>query len=172
KAHVKRKFYKTVKDDVSEQSEYYKGLLKDSEDSKGDDKEKMPAQESDSKEEEAGFSLFTGKSVSAKIVDKKTDKSAGKAAGKAPSAEKRKPRTNPYQKILDAREKEMARKQEEREQREKEIKQATKRRNKYEHDRKVLRKKHNARTSKGQPVLANQITDLLGKIRKMNHKKN
>ncbi|KAJ2452927.1 hypothetical protein EV183_002596 [Coemansia sp. RSA 2336] len=79
---------------------------------------------------------------------------------------KHKQRSNPFQKVLREREQIKKQKEEEKRRREQEIRQAEMQRIKYAHKRKADRKRHSARTSRGQPVLSSQITGILKKLQK------
>ncbi|KAJ1862692.1 hypothetical protein LPJ73_000695 [Coemansia sp. RSA 2703] len=78
----------------------------------------------------------------------------------------RAPRSNPYEKLIRVRDEAKRQKDEERRRKNLEIKQVEKRRSDYMHERKEERKKYNARTKRGQPVLSNQISSLLDKIKR------
>ncbi|KAJ2344815.1 hypothetical protein GGF43_005363 [Coemansia sp. RSA 2618] len=80
--------------------------------------------------------------------------------------DKRKQRSNPFQKVMREREDIKKKRDEERRRRELEIREAEMRRKKSAHRRKNERNLHNARTSRGQPALSSQITSLLTKIKK------
>ncbi|PIA17800.1 hypothetical protein COEREDRAFT_80147 [Coemansia reversa NRRL 1564] len=77
-----------------------------------------------------------------------------------------KQRSNPFQKTMQQREEVGAKKEEARRKRELEIKRSELRRRRLAHQRKEQQKMHNARTSRGQPILANQVSSLLKRIRK------
>ncbi|KAJ2778162.1 hypothetical protein GGI15_004257 [Coemansia interrupta] len=78
----------------------------------------------------------------------------------------RAPRSNPYEKLVRVRDEVKRQKEEERRRKNLEIQQVEKRRSDYMHERKEERKKYNARTKRGQPVLSNQIGSLLEKIKR------
>ncbi|KAJ2613927.1 hypothetical protein H4S08_001971 [Coemansia sp. RSA 1365] len=77
-----------------------------------------------------------------------------------------KQRPNPYQRTMQQREEVGAKREEARKRRELEIKRSELRRRRLAHQRKEQQKMHNARTSRGQPILANQVSSLLKRIRK------
>ncbi|KAJ1726418.1 hypothetical protein LPJ72_006345 [Coemansia sp. Benny D160-2] len=83
-----------------------------------------------------------------------------------PQPSKRTPRANPFKDILKTKELAQQKRDADRRKREEEIRLANKRRSNYMHDRKQQRKSLNARTSRGQPIMSNQISSLLTKIRK------
>ncbi|KAJ2661420.1 hypothetical protein IWW48_002403 [Coemansia sp. RSA 1200] len=83
-----------------------------------------------------------------------------------PQPSKRTPRANPFKDILKTKELAQQKRDADRRKREEEIRIANKRRSNYMHDRKQQRKSLNARTSRGQPIMSNQISNLLTKIRK------
>ncbi|KAJ1668915.1 hypothetical protein IW140_000019 [Coemansia sp. RSA 1813] len=89
-----------------------------------------------------------------------------KAAASDARTSKHNPRANPFKEVLKEKELVQQRQAAERKAREEDLRQANRRRTKYLHDRKQQRKKLNARTSRGQPIMSNQITSLLTKIRK------
>ncbi|KAJ2395674.1 hypothetical protein GGI23_004217 [Coemansia sp. RSA 2559] len=92
-------------------------------------------------------------------------KDSSKRKPSAPAG-KHNPRANPFKAVLKDKELIQQRQDSERKKREDELNQADRRRTKYLHDRKQQRKKLNARTSRGQPIMSNQISSLLTKIRK------
>ncbi|KAJ1798528.1 hypothetical protein LPJ59_002438 [Coemansia sp. RSA 2399] len=92
-------------------------------------------------------------------------KGSSKRKPSAPAG-KHNPRANPFKAVLKDKELIQQRQDSERKAREDELSQANRRRTKYLHDRKQQRKKLNARTSRGQPIMSNQISSLLTKIRK------
>ncbi|KAJ1724456.1 hypothetical protein LPJ53_001297 [Coemansia erecta] len=78
----------------------------------------------------------------------------------------RAPRSNPYERLVRVRDEAKRQKDEERRRKNLEIQQVEKRRSDYMQERKEERKKYNARTKRGQPVLSNQIGSLLEKIKR------
>ncbi|KAI8319390.1 hypothetical protein GQ54DRAFT_39549 [Martensiomyces pterosporus] len=152
-SNVKRKFFRTVKrEGESGQNDYFKGLVTTSERGKSYSGKAKSGSNHSTDNEQGGNETHSGKNA--------------EPSGRNAQEHQRQPRANPYQKILKEREQEKEHREEERRQREREMKQTEKRRSKYKHDRKVQRKKHNAKTSRGQPVLSNQIDHLLSKIKK------
>ncbi|KAJ2805835.1 hypothetical protein H4R20_001932 [Coemansia guatemalensis] len=77
-----------------------------------------------------------------------------------------KQRANPFQKTMRQREEVEEEREKARRKRELEIKRSEIRRKRLAHQRKEQQKMHNARTSRGQPILANQVSSLLKRIRK------
>ncbi|KAJ1645997.1 hypothetical protein J3B02_006331 [Coemansia erecta] len=78
----------------------------------------------------------------------------------------RAPRSNPYEKLMREREEIRRQKLEDRARKQSEIRLVEQKKAKYMQERKEERKKYNARTKRGQPVLSNQIGSLLDKIKR------
>ncbi|KAJ2706926.1 hypothetical protein FB645_001221 [Coemansia sp. IMI 203386] len=88
-----------------------------------------------------------------------------KDQGERDSRPGRAPRSNPFEKLMRERDEIKRQKLEERARKQNEIRLVEQKKTKYMQERKEERRKYNARTKRGQPVLSNQISSLLDKIK-------
>ncbi|KAJ2554981.1 hypothetical protein EV175_002409 [Coemansia sp. RSA 1933] len=141
-SNIKRKYFKMLENDAQPQDAKTSSV-----------QEATANEDSSSNDHEAGSESNTKHRKRPHVAD---TQSKGKHA----------PRANPFKAVLKEKELVQQTRDTERRKREEEIKQASRRRAKYLRDRKQQRKQLSARTSRGQPIMSNQISNLLTKIRK------
>ncbi|KAJ1962330.1 hypothetical protein GGI12_002711 [Dipsacomyces acuminosporus] len=170
-SHVKKKFFKTLNRDKPEPGTYFKGLVNTSGSNVGNKAAIAENRSGDEllrdSDEQGGIGTSADeKEEEHEQEQEEEEEEESEKESARPPKRQRKPRANPFQKVMKVREQEKERRDEARKQRDVEIKQTEARRNRYNHDRKVQKKKFSAKTRRGQPVLSNQIDYLLKRIKK------
>ncbi|KAF9947951.1 hypothetical protein BGZ70_002430 [Mortierella alpina] len=189
KAKVKKDYAKVLKQEEDNTPEFYKKIFgertidddgniveyknadgEDQDDQEGELDEEMSGSEEDEEMEDSGLEEEQAEEEEAEAPSKKTKGKTAEAVSSKPGKQedgtfKRAPKPNPFKAAIEKREAEKKAIQEARDRAQRARADAKKGRDAYYANREKTTQRMREKTPKGQPVLANQIKMMLGKIK-------